>query len=123
MSLDRALVPVVKGRVLAGRVSDPARRVRARVLALRRSRAIALRPDGAIARRAALVGLAFGVGFQLSRVLQSRRVTDATAVARDAVAPSARDGAERGGAGTVRRVRRSITVLSLVHGIVERRRS
>ena len=123
MSLDSALVPVVEGRVVAGRLRASARRVRAGVLALRPSRAIALRPDGAIARRAALVGLAFGVGFQLSRLLQSRRVTDAVAVARGAVRPSARDGAERSGAGTARRVRRSITVLSVVYGIVERRRS
>ena len=116
-------MPVVEGRVVAGRLRASARRVRAGVLALRPSRAIALRPDGAIARRAALVGLAFGVGFQLSRLLQSRRVTDAVTVARGAVRPSARDGAERGGAGTARRVRRSITVLSMVYGIVERRRS
>ena len=123
MSVDRALVSVVKGQVVAGRVRVTAKRVRVLMLALRPSRAIALRPDGAVARRAALVGLAFGVGFQLSRGLQSRRVTDATAVARDAVRPSARDGAERGGAATVRRVRRSITVLSMVYGFVERRRS
>jgi len=123
MSVDRALVPVVKGWLVAGRVRVPARGVRALMLALRPSRAIALRPDGAVVRRAALVGLAFGVGFQLSRVLQSRRVTDATAVARDAVRPPARDGAERGGAGTVRWVRQSVTVLSMVYGIVERRRS
>ena len=123
MSVDRALVPVVKGWLVAGRVRVPARGVRALMLALRPSRALALRPDGAVARRAALVGLAFGVGFQLSRVLQSRRVTDATAVARDAVRPPARDGAGRGGAGTVRWVRQSVTVLSMVYGIVERRRS
>jgi hypothetical protein len=114
-NMDGALVPVVKGRVVAGRVRIPAKGVRAR--------ALALRPDAALVRRAALVGLAFGVGFQLSRVLHSRRATDTTAAARDAVRPPARaDGAERAGAGTVRWVRRSMTVLSVAYGIVERYR-
>ena len=108
----RALVPLRAARTVVGRAQSPA--VRAG------TRALALLARNAGVRRAAVAGVAFGVGFQVSRVLRSGQLPQAASTAKDVYRALSQQDPVAEGRLAAGWVRESITVISTVYDFLDR---
>ncbi len=108
----RALVPVVTGTAARAAERLPARGVW--------DRALALLSDAPAVRRAAVVGVAFGAGFQLSRMWRAGRLRGVPSTARDVYRGFKHSDPEAEGRLAGNWVRYSFSVVSTLYGIVDR---
>ncbi len=110
-SNSKAVVHVVRGQVANARSSVPAARVG--------TRALAVLARSSVARRVALAGIAFGVGFQVSRMLRAGGFPELTSTARDVYSSLTGDDPVAEGRLAGRWVRHSVTLVSSVYRLVD----
>ena len=108
----KALVPVVAAPRAKGEARPPAVDIA--------SRALALAARSPAVRRAAMAAVAFGLGYQVSRMLRAGRLADLAAVARDVYRANAEGGPEAEGRVAGGLVRQSVTVVAAVYRTLDR---
>jgi hypothetical protein len=103
----KALVPLTRSRAIE---------YGSRSLAVRGARVLVALAGNPVVRRAAVTGVAFGVGFQLSRTLRAGRLPELVGAARDIYRVANGDDVTAEGRLAGRWVRESITVIASVYG-------